>query len=390
MNSIKIFGWSTLFALTLTVTHAKHVGIVTTPVEPHYVVVIGAFSVHRNAERFTNRAQDLKQILKYDAKYEFNPDRNLYYVFTLATENKDMAMTEAKRLRDETTYQDAWVYYGIVGEAGFAKQQDINPVTEQKMEQVPETKMPEPELATQATNTEAVPEGKKFFFTLTNATDNRVVKGEVDAIDVDRKRKIATYKSEQVVYLESPKSQSGKVTLVSNIFGYRKTQKDIDYNNPEGEGITVDETGSVVIPFQLVRLQKGDIVVMYQVFFYKDAAVMLPESRYEVDNLLDLMKENQKCKIMIHGHTNGNSSGKIISIGESKNFFSLTDTKESLGTAKALSEARATIIRDYLVENGIDSKRMEVKAWGGKRSLYDKDSPNAKDNVRVEIEILED
>lgn len=389
MNALKnIFLWCVMILLiTFDTGYAKNFLNVRENIDkdPHYVVVIGAFAVHTNAKRFTKQATSLTP----KAKYEFNPDRNLYYVYTLTTFLKEEAMTEARRLREETSYTDAWVYFGVIGEPGFAKQEDINPVTEQKMEEVPvEQKLPEPEKSELSTTAE--PEGKKFFFTLTNATNNRIIDGEVDAIDVDRKRKIASYKSNQVVYLESPKSASGKVSLVSSIFGYRKTQKDIDYNKPEGEGFTVDETGSVVVPFELVRLRKGDIVVMYKVFFFKDAAVMLPESRYEVDNLLDMMKENPKCKIRVHGHTNGNASGKIISMGESKSFFSLTDTKESIGSAKALSDARARIIRDYLVENGVESSRIEVKAWGGKRSLYDKESANAKENVRVEIEILEE
>jgi outer membrane protein OmpA-like peptidoglycan-associated protein len=48
------------------------------------------------------------------------------------------------------------------------------------------------------------------------------------------------------------------------------------------------------------------------------------------------------------------------------------------------------VIRDYLIDSGIDASRMEVKAWGGKRPLYNKNSVNAKRNVRVEVEILAD
>jgi len=33
---------------------------------------------------------------------------------------------------------------------------------------------------------------------------------------------------------------------------------------------------------------------------------------------------------------------------------------------------------------------MEVKAWGGKKPIHDKMSQRAQENVRVEIEILED
>ena len=104
----------------------------------------------------------------------------------------------------------------------------------------------------------------------------------------------------------------------------------------------------------------------------------------------DLKNENPKYKIKIHGHANGGAPGKIISMeNDSKNFFSLSDTKEEYGSAKELSEERAEIIRDYLLANGIEVNRMEVKAWGGKRPIHDKHSTRAQENVRVEIEILE-
>ena len=142
---------------------------------------------------------------------------------------------------------------------------------------------------------------------------------------------------------------------------------------------------------QLVRLQKGDIAVMYNVYFYKDAGVMRPESQYEVSSLMEMLKENTKYKIKIHGHTNGGASGKIISLDEkSTNYFSLANTKDGYGSAKKLSEERAIVIKRYLVNNGIDPKRMEIKAWGGKRPIHDKHHTRAQENVRVEIEILED
>ena len=104
-----------------------------------------------------------------------------------------------------------------------------------------------------------------------------------------------------------------------------------------------------------------------------------------------MLNENTKYRIMIHGHTNGNAAGKIISMNkDTQNFFSLTDTKEGFGSAKELSEQRAILMRDYMVNNGIDPKRMEIKAWGGKKPIHDKMSQRAQENVRVEIEILQD
>jgi outer membrane protein OmpA-like peptidoglycan-associated protein len=174
------------------------------------------------------------------------------------------------------------------------------------------------------------------------------------------------------------------------VFGYRKMNYNINFNDVKSsEGITI-ENGKAVVPFDLVRLKKGGFAIMYNVFFYKDAAIMRPESRYEVTSLLDMLNENPKYRIRIHGHTNGNSSGKIISMGDGKSYFSLNNTKEGHGSAKKLSEERAKVIQQYLISKGIPVDRMEIKAWGGNRPLYDEDHPQAQANVRVEIEILED
>lgn len=202
---------------------------------------------------------------------------------------------------------------------------------------------------------------------------------------------MGSYKGNAPVKVADPLSKTDSVLLVCEVFGYRKVQRQINYNTPQGEGIEVNGEGEVVVPFELMRLKKGDIAVMYNVYFYKDAAIMRPESRYEVTSLLNMLNENTKYKIRIHGHTNGGASGKIISRPkESEDFFSLTGAQEGIGTAKKLSEERGQIIFDYLVKNGIDPSRMQIKAWGGKRPIHDKNSTRAQENVRVEIEILEE
>jgi outer membrane protein OmpA-like peptidoglycan-associated protein len=55
-----------------------------------------------------------------------------------------------------------------------------------------------------------------------------------------------------------------------------------------------------------------------------------------------------------------------------------------------LSYNRADVVKEYLVSKGIEPGRVSLKAWGGRRPLYDKNSANAKKNVRVVVEILED
>lgn len=405
-------------------------------------VVIGAFAIPNNAKRFTEQA-NRKHL---HAQFMINPNRNLYYVYVLSTIDRAKAIEEALRLRKQPEFSDTWVYNGMLGsmmsesvEQMVSNGLDINPVTEQKIEPVQgddrlqsaalskqsEIKSPtgtatlqikEPSGQNSSAETQSTDaqqsspldtestvsktdqtseldrgvEGANFFFKIFRTIDNEPVEGDVDVIDIDRTRKMGTYKGNRGVKVSNPASKSGNVSLVCEVFGYRKVQRDVSYTSPEGEDIEKNENGAVVVPFELVRLQKGDIAVMYNVYFFKDASIMRPESRFEVTSLLDMLKENSKYKIKIHGHANGGAHGKIISMGKgSTTFFALNDTKDGFGSAKELSEERAAIIRDYLVTNGIDANRMQVKAWGGKRPIHDKHSARAQENVRVEIEILE-
>jgi outer membrane protein OmpA-like peptidoglycan-associated protein len=229
---------------------------------------------------------------------------------------------------------------------------------------------------------------RKFRFNLFNTMNNKVVDGTIDMVD-ENGRKLVSYQGNELVQLKRADA-SGNIILACEVLGYRKLLSKLNYDNPFlTTGITRGNEEEAVVPFGLVRLQKGDIAVMYNVYFFRDAAIIRPESKYEINNLLTMMNENDKYKIRIHGHANGNSAGKIITMGASKNYFSLTDTKDGRGSAKKLSEERAEVIREYLADQGIANERMEIKAWGGKRPLYDKNHSLAQSNVRVEIEILE-
>lgn len=398
-------------------------------------VVIGAFAIPNNAMRFTEQAN--KKNLH--AQFMINPDRNLYYVYVLNTVDRAEAIDEALRLRRQSEFVDTWVYNGQLGKfVPTSTQQmpikgtDINPVTDRNMENIlvdepkhnsatdihqgagvlASSKIEGEEVAEQNSLTTSVPqsseassteikanqvseldhgvEGANFFFKIFRTIDNESVEGDVDVIDVDRTRKVGTYKGNMGVKVSNPASKTGNVSLVCEVFGYRKVQRELNYTAPEGDGIEKNNNGAVVVPFELARLQKGDIAVMYNVYFFKDAAIMRPESRFEVNSLLDMLRENPNYKIKIHGHANGGAHGKIVSMDkDSKNFFSLNDTKDGYGSSKELSEERAEIIRDYLLSYGIATNRMHVKAWGGKRPIHDKHSTRAQENVRVEIEILE-
>ncbi len=381
-------------------------------------VVIGAFSSPKNAIEFTENAK--KQNFK--AEFAINPNRKLFYVYVLHTGDKKMAFDEANKLRIGSPFDDTWVYTGLLGEdLELGKGSDLNPVTGEKIlkidandknttsdltasttilpEKINEGKQitEEEKLAptvepTQVSTVEEVEEGSKKFLFKIFTTNKKEIQGDVDLMDLDKTkpRKMASYRGNEPVNVK-PANKSGNIALVCEVFGYRKIQTVTNFNEPQAtEGITVEENKTIV-PFELVRLKKGDYAVMYNVYFYKDAGIMRPESKYEVNSLLEMLKENPKYKIRIHGHTNGNAHGKVVSMGDSKNFFALTaDVKEGFGSAKKLSEERAKVIQSYLINQGVDPSRTQVKAWGGKKPVYEEDHALAQANVRVEIEILED
>lgn len=372
-----------------------------------YYVIVGAFAVRENAEKF-NQALHSKQM---KSEYGYLPSRKLYYVYTLNDADVSRCMVVAKELRKDQQFSDAWVRYinenlpeGIQqpssGEEVAAEKQAAIPIEVKAEETVkPEETVASAQPAEEIKDNEEIVQYDKVtlgntevFLSLYNSRNDKVATGDVQVVDTERAREIKKVPGNSYLILPDPKSKSGKLTLICNVFGYRKVQKEIDFNNPLADSSVIEHMGTtLMVNFDLVRYQKGDIQTLFNIYFYNDAAVMLPESRFELNALMDMMKENPKYVIRLHGHTNGHYHGKIIRRGSDGDFFSVKkDAVTTIGSAKELSESRAEIIRDYLVENGIETTRVEVKAWGGKRPLFDKHSANAKKNIRVEVEVLND
>ncbi len=230
-------------------------------------------------------------------------------------------------------------------------------------------------------------------------SNGKIVDGSVQIYDNIRSKRISTIKTHTLAGVNDPKNRSQSVRIISTVFGYRPQEVSFSLNEPSNyvsktESFVSSVSDSVIrVDLRLERLQAGDIAVMWKVFFFKDAAIMQSKSKPELEDLHAMMKENHKMKIKLHGHTNGNSHGKVIHLGESDNddFFNIKSPKhvETMGTAQKLSLYRAETIEHYLLSKGIDQSRVEIKGWGGKKMLHDKHSAQANLNVRVEVEILE-
>lgn len=413
-----------LFVLILLISGLTHAQAQT----KQYYVVIGAFAKESNAKKFSGYARSRF----FQASYEVNSRWKLQYVYVIKTTVRKEAYDQVRILQKEKEFSDSWVYYGILGNP-VATQIPITkvepqvtepakqdpPVTQDPPIQVVETPEIKPDSVTQSDSTAAVltyllntkdsasvvtttgvnpltlpptkkAKGKYFKFNITTP-DGQPLNGKVHHVDFKLGRDLGSYNSYEYNDIMRPSNRTEPMTLVCGIFGYKEVIQLVEYMDPKRTPeVVLDEHETWNIPFKLERLKKGDVSVMYNVSFYKDAVIMLPRSKEELDELVSMMKSNPKYQIKIHGHTNGTSKRKIIGLGEGRNYFDVKGSSEKSGTSKELSEDRASAIRDYLVEHGIEKGRMDLMAWGGSNMLVKETSPSARLNDRIEIEIVKD
>lgn len=241
------------------------------------------------------------------------------------------------------------------------------------------------------------PADKSFYLycNVTSGVNKQPVGGTLQVVDLKKKNLVYNVQANKTQGVPLFNDGGKQKLIICDIFGYKKQDFDLNLDNIINDSTAqqvqiIDDT--IVVNFELRRLEKGDVAVAYNIFFYDDASVMLPKSTYELDQLLELMQENKKIKIKIHGHTNTSKLGKILYLEKGDpNFFRLTNrNKETFGPAKMLSKKRAETIKYYLLSKRISEDRIETEGHGGSQMLYPNTHPLAFKNKRVEVEILED
>lgn len=356
-------------------------------------VVIGAFRVLSNAERYTAVANKEG----FSAQYAIHPTRNLYYVYILNTEDRKKAFNLLIKIKVETNHKDAWVYIGKLGAEEAAKAEvKQEPVIEPVKEPVIETppvkdsvkieppkidsslvKKPEPE--------KKKPKGKPFYFKTVSKADGKEVFGNLQIQETSNASQYQAVKSGEIVYLEAPKNKKGTYMLTAELPGYGPVKTAFTYANPSAEKGSQDES---IITLTLNKAKKGDYIEFNNVHFFKNTSVLQPESQDELDGLVNLLKENPKYKIKIHGHCNGTQVRESYTMGTSTNFFAMdpTGNKKETISSKDLSYARAETVRAYLVQQGVENDRITLKGEGGKVPLYPEGGTLGQYNDRIEVE----
>ncbi len=118
----------------------------------------------------------------------------------------------------------------------------------------------------------------------------------------------------------------------------------------------------------IVLTPVGETVRLDHLIFEQGKAHIDPGSYQELDEVVEMMRDNTRIVIQLEGHT------------------------DNVGSSKAnlkLSQKRVDAVKRYLVSNGVSGKRIKTKAFGGSQPVSNDDTPEGRNlNRRVEMRIL--
>ncbi|MEM6840625.1 MAG: OmpA family protein [Bacteroidota bacterium] len=108
------------------------------------------------------------------------------------------------------------------------------------------------------------------------------------------------------------------------------------------------EVGTLERNYQLTPIEVGSTVNLENVLFDRGTADMLPGSSERLDEVVNFLSENPEVAIEVGGHT---------------------DNRGRADLNLELSRQRAEAVRDYLIEQGADTKQVTAKGYGGTQPI---------------------
>ena len=114
---------------------------------------------------------------------------------------------------------------------------------------------------------------------------------------------------------------------------------------------------------ELKKAKEGEIIVFDNIFFYPNSDKIESKSLYIINEIANVLKERLNINIEIIGHTND-----------------INDPAVEL----ELSKKRAQMVQQYLINHGINPKKMKAYGYG---SLYTKSNTIEEANRKIEIKI---
>lgn len=131
------------------------------------------------------------------------------------------------------------------------------------------------------------------------------------------------------------------------------------------QGKQNSEAFSLEIPLQ--RIEIGKMVILNNIFFNTSKFDLLPESKTELDQIVQFLNDNPKVNIEIAGHTDN--------IGNDE-------------TNLSLSKNRAKTVFEYLIDQKINANRLGFNGYGENNPISDNNTEEGRKlNRRTEFKI---
>ncbi len=145
--------------------------------------------------------------------------------------------------------------------------------------------------------------------------------------------------------------------------------KDQCPNEPEDFDGDQDDDGCPDL-YKSIIVKEDKIELKQKVFFKTNKATIMAVSFNMLEEVASALKENQKIKVRIEGHTD--------SVGRDK--YNLK-----------LSDQRAKSVRDFMIKQGITPDRLVAIGYGEERPIADNSTEEGRDmNRRVEFNIIKE
>lgn len=138
------------------------------------------------------------------------------------------------------------------------------------------------------------------------------------------------------------------------------------------ENFELKEKTDIIDPFildiKLKKIKVGGFVVLKNVFFETDSYKLKPESKAELQKLIEFLNQNPSVAIEISGHT------------------------DNVGTEEynlKLSKSRAQAVYNYLIDNRIDVSRMTHAGYGFSKPMSTNETAEGRAlNRRTEFKVV--
>ena len=244
---------------------------------------------------------------------------------------------------------------------GYDIAKAVPPKAEPPIERpVPEPVAPQPEKVVES-------KYKYVAFLVKDSATNATMDAEITITRLQRKIAEFQQKADKEKLVEIEPESKYNIEIYS--VGYQTTSTELMLPHNQGSDTILHEV-------LLSRLKTGEKISLRNINFTGNTPWVLQQSYPAMDALLNFMKKNPEVEIELGGHTSG-------CLGAGKKMYVGLDGKNH-GNCKKLSNERAISVKNYLVNNGVDDKRVETKGYADSQPAYQSEALNR----RVEVTIL--